>query len=185
MTAAAGVTTPSVLTAAAWLLAVYGGYFGAGHGVMLIALLGLGIDEDLRVVNALKNAAVTTANAAAALVFAAVIYRRAGTVGEGTPRAGRGQGRRGGLGHSQLPSRRTAGKPFPLEAVLFRECCRARCSGRHRQPCERAFLGGAAARSDFIALAKASHAPAEVLGALGDLPDRRYATCTGLGPCKR
>ncbi len=53
-------------------LAVYGAYFGAGPGVMLIALLGLGIDEDLQVVNALKNATVTTANTAAALVFVAV-----------------------------------------------------------------------------------------------------------------
>ena len=65
-------TTHPVLTAAAGLLAVYGGYFGAGHGVMLIALFGLGVDEDLQVVNALKNAAVTAANAAAAFVFIAV-----------------------------------------------------------------------------------------------------------------
>jgi uncharacterized membrane protein YfcA len=62
---------PSVLSAAAGLLAAYGGCFGAGHGVMLIALLGLGIDEDLHVVNALKNAAVATA-AAAAFILAAV-----------------------------------------------------------------------------------------------------------------
>ena len=60
------------LTAAAGLLAVYGGYFGAGHGVILIALLALGTEENLQVVNGLKNAAVTAANTAAALVFAAV-----------------------------------------------------------------------------------------------------------------
>lgn len=51
---------------------MYGGYFGAGHGVILIALLALGIDEQLQVVNALKNAAVTAANAAAAVVFVTV-----------------------------------------------------------------------------------------------------------------
>ena len=61
-----------MLTSATGVLAVYGGYFGAGHGVILIALLALGLDEDLQVVNALKNAAVTTANAAAALVFVVV-----------------------------------------------------------------------------------------------------------------
>ena len=61
-----------LLPAGAGLLAVYGGYFGAGQGVLLIALLGLGTDEDLQVVNALKNAAVTASNAAAALVFAGV-----------------------------------------------------------------------------------------------------------------
>lgn len=60
------------LTGAAGLLAVYGGYFGAGQGVILIALLALGAEEDLQVVNALKNAAVTAANTAAALVFTAV-----------------------------------------------------------------------------------------------------------------
>ena len=72
VTTSARGSPPPVLTAAAGLLAVYGGYFGAVHGVMLIALLGLGIDEDLQVVNALKNAAVTAANAAAALIFAVV-----------------------------------------------------------------------------------------------------------------
>jgi uncharacterized membrane protein YfcA len=64
--------TPPVLTALTGLLGVYGGYFGAGHGVILIALLGLGVDEDLQVANALKNATVTAANVAAAVVFVAV-----------------------------------------------------------------------------------------------------------------
>lgn len=59
------------LTAAAGLLAIYGGYFGAGQGVILIALLALSTEENLQVVNALKNAAVTASNTAAALVFAA------------------------------------------------------------------------------------------------------------------
>jgi uncharacterized membrane protein YfcA len=35
---------------------VYGGYFGAAMGVMLVALLGLVLDESLRHVSALKNA---------------------------------------------------------------------------------------------------------------------------------
>lgn len=60
------------LTAAAGLLAIYGGYFGAGQGVILIALLALSTEENLQVVNALKNAAVTASNTAAALVFVAV-----------------------------------------------------------------------------------------------------------------
>ncbi len=67
-----GAAPAAPVTVAAGLLAVYGGYFGAGHGVLLIALLGLAVEEDLQVVNALKNAAVTAANASAALVFAAV-----------------------------------------------------------------------------------------------------------------
>jgi uncharacterized membrane protein YfcA len=54
------------------LLGVYGGYFGAGQGVILIAVLGLGGRADLQAVNALKNAAVTAANCAAAVVFVGV-----------------------------------------------------------------------------------------------------------------
>jgi uncharacterized protein len=54
------------------LLGVYGGYFGAGQGVILIALLGLAGEADLQAVNALKNAAVTAANCAAAVVFVGV-----------------------------------------------------------------------------------------------------------------
>lgn len=65
-------TAAPAVTGAAGLLGVYGGYFGAGQGVMLIALLGLGTGEDLQVVNALKNAAVTAANLAAAAVFVTV-----------------------------------------------------------------------------------------------------------------
>jgi uncharacterized protein len=60
------------LIVATGLLGVYGGYFGAGQGVILVALLGLGGHDDLQTVNALKNAAVTAANCAAAVVFVAV-----------------------------------------------------------------------------------------------------------------
>lgn len=51
------------------LLGVYGGYFGAGQGVMLVAFLSLGIDVELRVINALKTLAVFAANVAASVVF--------------------------------------------------------------------------------------------------------------------
>jgi uncharacterized protein len=69
--AAAGAVPPlpRPLTALAGLLGVYGGYFGAGQGVILIALVGLGVDADLQVINAMKNLAVTAGNFAAAVVF--------------------------------------------------------------------------------------------------------------------
>jgi uncharacterized membrane protein YfcA len=54
------------------LTGVYGGYFGAGSGVMMIAVLGLGLDLDLRVVNALKTLAVLSGNVVAGLIFIAV-----------------------------------------------------------------------------------------------------------------
>ncbi len=51
------------------LTGVYGGYFGAGSGVMMVAVLGFGLDLDLRVVNALKTLAVMSANVVATLIF--------------------------------------------------------------------------------------------------------------------
>jgi uncharacterized protein len=47
----------------------YGGYFGAGQGVMLLAILGVLDDPDPRRANGVKNLLSFTANTAAALVF--------------------------------------------------------------------------------------------------------------------
>jgi uncharacterized membrane protein YfcA len=49
--------------------AVYGGYFGAGLGVILLAVLGLVLDETLTRLNALKQAIALAANLAAAIFF--------------------------------------------------------------------------------------------------------------------
>jgi uncharacterized membrane protein YfcA len=58
-----------------WLLVlaigVYGGYLGAGQGVLLIAVLGLGLDETLQRVNAAKNVLAGLANLVAGLIFVA------------------------------------------------------------------------------------------------------------------
>jgi uncharacterized membrane protein YfcA len=51
------------------LTGLYGGYFGAGSGVMMMAVLGLGLDLEWRVVNALKTLAVLAANVVAGLIF--------------------------------------------------------------------------------------------------------------------
>lgn len=51
------------------VIGVYGGYFGAGQGVMLVAFLAFGLEERLQVVNGLKNVAVLSANVAASLIF--------------------------------------------------------------------------------------------------------------------
>lgn len=47
----------------------YGGYFGAAQGVLLLALLGIGLDEPLQRINALKNVAAGVVNLVAALAF--------------------------------------------------------------------------------------------------------------------
>jgi uncharacterized protein len=56
------------------LTGVYGGYFGAAQGVVLLALLGIFLDEDLQRVNAVKNVLAGIVNGAAALLFIALAH---------------------------------------------------------------------------------------------------------------
>jgi hypothetical protein len=51
------------------LAAVYGGYFGAGLSVIILAVLGLTLEDNLTRLNALKQAIAFSANIAAALLF--------------------------------------------------------------------------------------------------------------------
>lgn len=48
---------------------VYGGYFGAAQGVLLIALMGIGLPETLARVNAVKNVLALIVNGIAAVIF--------------------------------------------------------------------------------------------------------------------
>jgi uncharacterized membrane protein YfcA len=57
------------LAAGIYLVAVYGGYFGAGAGVVMLALLLFVSTEPLPRSNALKNLLLGVANAVAALAF--------------------------------------------------------------------------------------------------------------------
>ena len=58
-----------VLIAGVFLAGVYGGYFGAAQGVLVIGLLGVFLTESLQRINAGKNVLVTIVNATAAIVF--------------------------------------------------------------------------------------------------------------------
>ncbi len=60
-----------VLSAGVYLVAVYGGYFGAAAGVLLLALLLIVTTESLARSNALKNLLLGLANGVAALAFVA------------------------------------------------------------------------------------------------------------------
>jgi uncharacterized membrane protein YfcA len=55
--------------ASVFFTGIYGGYFGAAQGVILIALLGIFIAEDLQRLNGLKNLLGGLDNAVAALLF--------------------------------------------------------------------------------------------------------------------
>jgi uncharacterized protein len=59
-----------------YLAGVYGGYFGAAQGVLLIGILGSLLPEPLQRVNALKNLLSLVVNGVAALVFVLVAFSR-------------------------------------------------------------------------------------------------------------
>jgi uncharacterized membrane protein YfcA len=91
--ASAGVS--GALFAAAWVLqflvAVYGGYFGAGIGILMLAVLGSLDLGDIHRLNAVKNVLAMAVNGTPALVFAAAAAAPAsaavgpwgGTIGPG------------------------------------------------------------------------------------------------------
>jgi uncharacterized membrane protein YfcA len=49
---------------------VYGGYFGAAQGILLLAILSIGLDDTLQRVNGIKNLLAGLANLVAGIVFA-------------------------------------------------------------------------------------------------------------------
>lgn len=53
---------------------VYGGYFGAAQGVIMMALLAIGIDETLQRLNGLKNVLTFVANTVAGVLFIAFAH---------------------------------------------------------------------------------------------------------------
>lgn len=59
--------TPALLATGA--TGAYGGYFGAAQGILLLAILGTALDDDLRRINALKVVLAGLVNGVAAVVF--------------------------------------------------------------------------------------------------------------------
>jgi uncharacterized membrane protein YfcA len=55
-----------------FLAGIYGGYFGAAQGVILMAILGVGLQESMQRNNATKNVLALLVNLIAALIFVAV-----------------------------------------------------------------------------------------------------------------
>jgi uncharacterized protein len=60
---------PVLLWVAVMLTGVYGGYFGAAQGVLLIAIMGTLLDADLQRVNAVKNVLAGLVNGVAGVIF--------------------------------------------------------------------------------------------------------------------
>jgi uncharacterized protein len=70
----AGGTTGkhAALFAGVLVLGVYGGYFGAAQGILLVGLMGAVTSVALQEINAVKNGLTTAVNALAALIFIVV-----------------------------------------------------------------------------------------------------------------
>ena len=86
------------LMAGVFLTGVYGGYFGAAQGVVLIALLAIFIDDDLQRLNGTKNALALIVNLVAGLLFIAtthIAWSVAGLIAVGSAIGGQVGGRIG------------------------------------------------------------------------------------------
>jgi uncharacterized membrane protein YfcA len=82
-----GSDRPRLAFGGALLTGVYGGYFGAAQGVILLALLRLFFSDDLQRLNAVKNVLAGVANTVAATLFivvAHVAWAAAGLVAVGS-----------------------------------------------------------------------------------------------------
>ena len=76
----------TTVTAAGGLVALYNGYFGAGSGILVIALLALTVEPVLRRANAVKNVLLVLADLLPAALFAvlgSVVWRAALPLGLG------------------------------------------------------------------------------------------------------
>lgn len=60
---------PVFLPLTVYLTGIYGGYFGAAQGVILLALLGIFLTDDLQRLNGLKNVLAAVVNGVAAVLF--------------------------------------------------------------------------------------------------------------------
>jgi uncharacterized membrane protein YfcA len=65
-----------LLSAGVFVLGIYGGYFGAAQGILLVGLMGLVLSDGIQRLNAIKNVLATAVNAVAALTFMAVASDR-------------------------------------------------------------------------------------------------------------
>jgi uncharacterized protein len=84
---AAHQTAGPLATVGVLLSGMYGGYFGAAQGILLLAILGLAIDEQLQRLNALKVVLAGLVNLVAGIVFvfaAHVAWGAAGLIAAGS-----------------------------------------------------------------------------------------------------
>jgi uncharacterized membrane protein YfcA len=64
-----GPLARALLTVGIFLLGIYGGYFGAAQGILLVGLMGMILSDDIQRLTAVKNVLATLVNAVAAILF--------------------------------------------------------------------------------------------------------------------
>jgi uncharacterized protein len=64
----------AVTLGAIFAAGVYGGYFGAAQGILLLAILGLAVEDSLQRINAAKNLLAGGSNLLAGVIFAIVAH---------------------------------------------------------------------------------------------------------------
>ncbi len=74
-------TAGPAATLGVFLSGVYGGYFGAAQGILLLSILGLAINDDLQRINALKVVLAGLVNLVAGVIFAIVAHVAWGAAG--------------------------------------------------------------------------------------------------------
>ncbi|MDF2994050.1 MAG: hypothetical protein K0S37_4564 [Microbacterium sp.] len=64
-----GPLARALLTVGIFVLGIYGGYFGAAQGILLVGLMGMILSDDIQRLTAVKNVLATLVNAVAAILF--------------------------------------------------------------------------------------------------------------------
>jgi uncharacterized protein len=65
-----------LLTVGIFALGIYGGYFGAAQGILLVGLMGMILSDGIQHLTAIKNVLATLVNAVAAITFMVVATNR-------------------------------------------------------------------------------------------------------------
>jgi uncharacterized membrane protein YfcA len=65
-----------ILVGGIYLLGIYGGYFGAAQGILLMGLMGIMLHAGIQSINGIKNVLGTLVNAVAAVTFMVVAWDR-------------------------------------------------------------------------------------------------------------
>lgn len=65
-----------LLTAGIFVLGIYGGYFGAAQGILLVGLMGMILSDGIQRLTAIKNVLATLVNSVAAILFIVVATDR-------------------------------------------------------------------------------------------------------------